>query len=221
MSDALTTISAPGYEFTRDWFKKNQGPWSNFFENLRPTKVLEIGSYEGFSACWMIAQSQIIGSERFELHCIDSWEGGAEHRSGVFETEMSAVEQRFTSNLAKARQETSLPSLEVHIHKKLSHLALADFIAERRLGYFDLIYIDGSHRAPDVLTDAVMSFPLLAVDGMMVFDDYLWTMERKGFEDLLNMPKPAVDAFTNLFMRQMRVIRGGTREQLYLRKHSD
>ncbi len=72
-----------------------------------------------------------------------------------------------------------------------------------------------------MLTDAVMSFPLLRVGGVMIFDDYLWAMEEKGSEDLLNMPKPAVDAFSNLFMRKMNVMRGGTREQIYLRKHFD
>jgi hypothetical protein len=33
---------------------------------------------------------------------------------------------------------------------------------------------DGSHRARDVLEDAVLSWPLLKVGGIMLFDDYLW-----------------------------------------------
>lgn len=70
---------------------------------------------------------------------------------------------------------------------------------------FDLIYIDGSHRAADVLIDAVMSFQLLRIGGMMIFDDYIWTMEPQGQEDLLNMPKPAIDAFTSIFARKIRL----------------
>ena len=221
MSDALTTISGPGYAFTRAWFKKNDETWGNIFDGLRPGRVLEIGSYEGLSACWMIAKSRSINSATFEIHCVDSWEGGVEHQAGPYESRMSDVEARFTRNIAQAKQDYAQPGLEVFTHKNLSYLALADFIAQRRLGYFDLIYVDGSHQAPDVLSDAVMSFPLLRVGGMMIFDDYLWAMEEKGSEDLLNMPKPAVDAFANLFMRKMNVIRGGTREQIYLRKHSD
>jgi predicted O-methyltransferase YrrM len=222
MTDALTMISAPGYAFTRSWFKKNSGAWSNVFTNHRPARMLEIGSFEGFSACWSIAQAQVIGLDAFEIHCIDTWEGGIEHQEGSKEAvEMATVERRFATNIAKAKRDSGLPSLDVHVHKALSHLALGDLIAQRRLGYFDLIYIDGSHQAPDVLTDAVMSFPLLRDGGIMVFDDYLWTVDEKGSEDPLAMPKPAVDAFANLFLRKISVIKGGTGEQLFMRKRSD
>jgi predicted O-methyltransferase YrrM len=222
MSDALSTIAGPGYAFTRTWFKKNDETWGNIFDGLRPARVLEIGSYEGLSACWMIAKSRAIDVAGFEIHCVDSWEGGVEHQAGAgaYESKMSDVEARFHGNIARAKQDYG-QGLEVVAHKNLSYLVLADLIAQRRLGYFDLIYVDGSHQAPDVLSDAVLSFPLLRVGGIMIFDDYLWAMEEKGSEDLLNMPKPAVDAFANLFMRKMNVIRGGTREQIYLRKHFD
>ena len=37
---------------------------------------------------------------------------------------------------------------------------------------FDLIYIDASHYAPDVLSDAVLAFKLLKPGGILIFDDY-------------------------------------------------
>ena len=37
----------------------------------------------------------------------------------------------------------------------------------------DLIYIDGSHLAKDVLSDAILSWKLLKPSGVMIFDDYL------------------------------------------------
>lgn len=39
-------------------------------------------------------------------------------------------------------------------------------------GSFDLIYVDGGHSAADVLADAILSFSLLRVGGILVFDDY-------------------------------------------------
>jgi predicted O-methyltransferase YrrM len=42
---------------------------------------------------------------------------------------------------------------------------------------FDLIYVDGSHQASDVLTDSIITFQLLRVGGVMTFDDYVWCME--------------------------------------------
>ena len=41
-------------------------------------------------------------------------------------------------------------------------------------GAIDFIYVDGSHQAHDVLCDAILSFKLLRVGGIVCFDDYLW-----------------------------------------------
>lgn len=38
---------------------------------------------------------------------------------------------------------------------------------------FDLIYIDGNHTIMAVLNDFVLTWPLLKVGGIMIFDDYL------------------------------------------------
>jgi predicted O-methyltransferase YrrM len=67
---------------------------------------------------------------------------------------------------------------------------------------FDLIYIDASHYAVDVLTDAVLSFRLLRGGGMMIFDDYLWS----GDENIVYYPKIAIDAFTNVFSKHLRLV---------------
>jgi len=40
--------------------------------------------------------------------------------------------------------------------------------------HFDYISIDGSHEAADVLSDAVLSWPLLKTGGLICFDDYEW-----------------------------------------------
>jgi hypothetical protein len=56
----------------------------------------------------------------------------------------------------------------------------------------DLIYVDGSHRAKDVLLDATLGFELLNVGGVMLFDDAIsW---RYG-DSIHDSPKQAVDAF--------------------------
>lgn len=39
---------------------------------------------------------------------------------------------------------------------------------------FDFIYVDGLHLSQDVLYDALLSFDLLKVGGILIFDDYLW-----------------------------------------------
>jgi hypothetical protein len=55
----------------------------------------------------------------------------------------------------------------------------------------------------------------------MVFDDYLWHMEQTGRQDLVNMPKLAIDAFINTHIRKLNVVTDAPLRQLYLAKASD
>jgi hypothetical protein len=77
---------------------------------------------------------------------------------------------------------------------------------------FDFIYIDGSHIAKDVLTDACMAWPLLKSGGIIVFDDYMWGDSR----DILHRPKIAIDSFVNVFAEHLEVVAAGY--QLAVRK---
>lgn len=54
----------------------------------------------------------------------------------------------------------------------------------------DLIYI-GGHRAIDAYIDAVLSWPLLKVNGFIIFDDYLWEPEKPAAE----RPQAGIDRF--------------------------
>lgn len=40
--------------FTQDWFSHNIPNFKNFLSNLKDLRILEIGSFEGMSALWMI-----------------------------------------------------------------------------------------------------------------------------------------------------------------------
>jgi hypothetical protein len=64
---------------------------------------------------------------------------------------------------------------------------------------FDIIYINGSHRAADVLGDAVLSWELLKPGGIMIFDDYCLDGSDLGPDEaalpLELVPKSAIDAF--------------------------
>jgi predicted O-methyltransferase YrrM len=207
----MNATTAAGYEFTNDWFVGNIPVWDMLIPQFAPTKFLEIGSYEGRSTCHLIEKFGV--KTPIEFHCVDTWEGGVEHVRAT----MSDVERRFDHNIAIARSKATHP---VHLvkHKKYSNLALAELIAAGRSGAFDVIYIDGSHQAPDVLSDCVLSFQLLRNGGLMIFDDYLWSMEAMGKQDGYNMPKPAIDAFLNIYQRKMQVVRGAPVYQLYAAK---
>ena len=145
-----------------------------------------------------------------ELYCIDTWADG----------DGPEVERRFDHNMQTALSR-SKHSAKTYKDKAYSADALAKLLAQGNKEVFDFIYIDGSHTAPDVLTDCIMAFRLLKVGGVMVLDDYLWTVDRSnelattGAEDFYNLPKPAIDAFMNIFQRKMRVLHQFPIYQLY------
>jgi predicted O-methyltransferase YrrM len=206
------SLNDPGYDFTNDWFDQNIAVWDALLPRFAPKRILEIGSYEGRSACYLI---ETFGKgQALEIHCVDTWEGGVEHGDIV----MSDVEKRFDKNVQFALTKVGNPDVVVKKHKKLSHLALAELITVERQGAFDVLYVDGSHQAHDVLSDAVMGFHLVRAGGLMIFDDYIWSMEEMGSQDLLNMPKSAIDAFVNVFTRKAIVVRNAPVYQLYVTK---
>lgn len=132
---------------------------------------------------------------------------------------MEAVEHRFDTNVAFARRSTEFP-IDLHKHKGKSRDILPTLLAGGYRSYFDLVYIDGSHQAADVLFDAVLCFDLLKKDGVLIFDDYLWQMEERGAEDHYNLPKPAIDAFVNIYRRKLDLL-SAPLYQFYVQKLAD
>ncbi len=189
------------YQFTKDWFNWAPPVWEQLTPMLPERKsFLEIGSFEGRSTVWIV-ENMMDGDGN--ITCVDTWEGGEEHN----EEDMDSVYGRFTHNM-QLLQTKKACGLSVRQGKSVDELA--DCIAAGET--YDFIYIDGSHIAKDVLTDACMAWPLLKLEGMMVFDDYAWGNPR----DALHRPKIAIDAFTNIFGETAEIVHVGY--QLVVRK---
>lgn len=196
-------------EFSNNWFDPHVSAWNAIIPTYKPQKILEIGSYEGRSVCHLIA---LLGNERtLDITCVDTWEGGAEHEG----TDMFAVEQRFDRNVTAVVGGTKFPA-KIRKLKSRSDVALCGLIALGEEETYDLIYIDGSHETPDVLSDGVLCFKLLKISGLMIFDDYLWGLGQN--KNPLTSPKMGIDAFLNCFQGKMQVHPWMPNYQLYCRK---
>ena len=184
-----------GYEFTNNWFIYNIPMWQEVLKNisdLANLNFLEIGSWEGQSTCWLL--DNILTHPSSKITCIDTFEGGIEHQ---FSDELSLIESRFDGNLKRAKCENKLIKIV-----GLSQSCLR----ELPLSHYDVIYIDGSHIASDVLEDTILCWRLLKNGGMIIFDDYQW----EGYRDQpLKHPAPAINTFLSIFQDKINVIHKG------------
>ena len=194
------------YKFTQDWFHWAPELWTQLIPMLPGTagdrRFLEIGSFEGRSAVWI---AENMAAPEDTILCVDTWKGGEEHGA----EDMEAVFELFKHNIIVARKKTKC---FIGHCRRTSTSLLAEEIAEDQGATYDFVYIDGSHVAKDVLTDACLAWPLLKQGGLMVFDDYMWGEAR----DILHRPKVAIDAFVNIFAEEIELVHAGY--QLVVRK---
>lgn len=171
--------------FSSDWFSHNTPAWSRFFQEIgwnpeAPHVGIEIGSYEGRSALWLLEHQ--FRHPASKLICVDVF-ADAEQPNSYW--------HKFKHNVLESPH-----GQRAEIFKGSSFDFLSKFVSEQRK--CDFIYVDGSHRASDVLEDLILSFRALSVGGLLICDDYMGGSGSN--EDLtLGSPKIAVDSFTQIY----------------------
>ena len=208
------------FKFTNTWFNdaaKQQ--WEKLISQIKPKRILEIGSYEGASTCYLI--QKLAQENSIEIHCIDAWNiemgDDTDYKHYGSNVDMSAVESRFRQNTKLAIEKVS-KKVDLVVHKGFSDDQLSKLLSNGKKNYFDFIYIDGSHLGPDVLCDAVLSFRLLKIGGVMAFDDYLFS--QGGSKNLTDIPKLAIDSFVNLYSEKISMFNAPA-YQIYIKKISE
>lgn len=165
-------------KFTSDWFSPHITKWEKFlfplFKGVVESKLdfLEIGCYEGRASLWLL--------ENFPnsiLTVVDTFKG-CDEQNDAPEFELSKLEERFRHNI-----QNFVERVEVNVCKSENLVTLKTF---------DLVYVDGSHKACDALYDGMLGWRKLRAGGVMIFDDYEWG----GWvnEPLMN-PKLGIDMF--------------------------
>jgi len=154
--------------FTADWFSHNIPHWNrHVLAKLPegPVRWLELGAYEGRSACWVY--DNVIKPRGGRLTCVDSWW-------------KKDYEERFDANVA---------GRDIEKVKSLTHPWL---MHQQGLRTYNVIYVDADHNAKSVLLDAALAWTMLEPGGFMIFDDYTWTHEN---QQGVVSPKVGIDAF--------------------------
>lgn len=190
----MTTMSHSSYMFTSDWFSHNIPIWMNVLSEFRDksVKALEIGSYQGRSAVWLL--ENILTHPDATLTCVDTFEGSAEHtfdqKVGIWDMFQNNVITNFGP--------------KVNVLRGKSGDIMRTFPADE---VFDIVYIDGCHYSANVMEDAVLTFPLLRVGGILIFDDYLGG--EPGERHLPFNPKTGIDGFLAAYAPYINTIYSG------------
>tara|TARA_A100001388_G_C28690541_1_gene461107 strand:- start:333 stop:1022 length:690 start_codon:yes stop_codon:yes gene_type:complete len=129
----------------------------NFFICLsslpKSFRYLEIGSFEGGSAIFVASKFK-----NAEIYCVDNW---IKTEDGYSNLNFEDIEFNFDFNIQNYKNIKKI--------KKSSD----DFFITNTLSY-DVIYVDGYHKADQVYKDCVNSWKNLNVSGIMICDDYIW-----------------------------------------------
>jgi len=171
--------------YTYDWFGHNGLSWIQWlarFKGKPNLRFLEIGCFEGRATVWLL--EHIITHSTCRIVAIDTFKGSMEH--DLRKLDLHSMYDNFRHNIKDYKE-------RVITKKGVSQMVLRKL----PLNYFDFIYVDGSHQAPDVLEDTLLSWRLLKRGGTLIWDDYSWGDDR--FENKLLKPRPAIDAFLDIF----------------------
>ena len=168
---------------------------------------LEVGSLEGISACWML--QNVLNHSSSRLTCIDTFRCD-DTGQAILDLQSDGdnddfLYHRFIHNITLA---DGLSRVTIVRQRAESALRVLPFDT------YDFIHLDASRTAKDVLSDAVLAWPLLKKLGLLVFDDYGWNNPCDPTPR--GAPRLAIDTFLSVFSGDYEVFLQGY--QVIIRK---
>jgi hypothetical protein len=175
---AKFTMDDPFVGFTRKesaelWGWNGDLPiFNDLISQMRPTTVVEVGSWLGQSSCTM-ARSMKTHNLDSVLICVDTWLGSLEHwKSPADRAHLDTkngrptIYESFMTNVD--REELSGYVVPLPLPSTIACQLLADMPV-------DMVYLDGSHDYRDVLRDLQDYWPMVRDNGGILFgDDLAW-----------------------------------------------
>jgi predicted O-methyltransferase YrrM len=148
------------------------GIFARLLSELRPTRIVEVGTWKGASAIHMAQLCRDEGLEA-EILCIDTWLGvhglwlRAEQTDEVLRLRngFPTLYQTFVRNVIDAGLQDMITPLP------LPSSEAAQVLTKRRIRA-DLIYVDGDHSYEGCKADLIAYRPVLDRGGLMLADDY-------------------------------------------------
>jgi len=169
-------FSAEEYSLDLQGWGSEAPIFEDVIRQLRPSRILEIGSWKGASAIHMALLTQKYQIPDVEIVCVDTWLGSPNvwidgpaspyYSSLMLVNGFPSIYYQFIANIIKSGVKdlvTPFPS---------TSSAAASFFAAKGL-HFDAIYIDASHEYRDVRQDLELYWSALQPGGVLFGDDFV------------------------------------------------
>lgn len=169
--------------------------------NIKPTTIIEVGSWKGQSAVNMGKKVKELNLNT-QIYCVDTWLGAIE-----FWTNLGSSNERNLQLL------NGYPQVYYQFLSNVVHSELQDVIlpfpntSENGYRYFshygitsEMIYIDASHEVDDVYRDITNYFKLLKPNGVIFGDDYVdWVGVRDAVNQFVSENNLNLEVIENNF----------------------
>ena len=155
-------------KFQTRWANRNYPVWKQYlvprYDRSQDWVYLEIGAFEGRSACWML--DNIFQSQGSVAYLIDTF-GGPSRMSHV-----ESIRKYGGKIEATCRQNMAPFGERVSIIKGDSDTVLRSPEILSLTGEVDLVYVDGAHHGDSAYRDACLAWELVREGtGIMMWDD--------------------------------------------------
>ncbi len=148
---------------------------------------VEVGCFEGQGS--MILCKKLCTQSESILICIDPFD--EEYVKG-------SKEMSFWDNACKGQYERFVQNtqgLQIKVLRGKSEEKIPEILDNS----IDFAYIDGDHRPEEVYKDAINIFSKMKIGGIILFDDYLWSVN--GI-----FTKPGIDKFISEMGNKIQII---------------
>lgn len=159
-----------------------------------PNVIIEVGVFEGATTFWM-ADQLTPHNPNLKIYAVDPHVG-----SNDMSEDFTVVQKTFESNLNFC-QHKNVTYVQKHSQDGLIDLINQNVKAE-------LIYIDGDHKAGEVLTDLVLAWKLLRVGGIILCDDTTtWRYtDKNGTQSAQMSVRMAVEMFMQCNWHKLKIL---------------
>ena len=181
----LDGIDGEGVEDDLQGWGSNNGAFRHVITALRPTTIIELGTWKGASAIHMARLCRELGIGA-QILCIDNFIG---FPSYYFRKEQAAKEFKLKGGFPRLYWTFMKNVVTAGVSDMITPLVQmtdhgAQICKAKRISA-DLIYVDGDHSYEGCRKDLANFTPVLAEGGVFLCDDFQWEGARRAIDEYI------------------------------------